>query len=100
MLFRSERERRDGEQDREGEAIKSINDAINSVSSQRGKLGATQNRLEHTINNLNVNVENMTAAESRIRDVDMAKEMMSYTKTTHSCTTLNTHTCANHPHLH
>ena len=63
-----------------GEAIKSINDAINSVSSQRGKLGATQNRLEHTINNLNVNVENMTAAESRIRDVDMAKEMMSYTK--------------------
>lgn len=61
-------------------ADKIIKDAINKVSSTRGDLGAIQNRLEHTINNLSVTSENMTAAESRIRDVDMAKEMMSYTK--------------------
>lgn len=61
-------------------AVKKIKDAINTVSDTRGKLGAAQNRLEHTINNLSVTSENMTAAESRIRDVDMAKEMMSYTK--------------------
>jgi len=61
-------------------AVKLIKDAINSVSSTRGDLGALQNRLEHTINNLSVTSENMTAAESRIRDVDMAKEMMNYTK--------------------
>lgn len=61
-------------------AIKSIKDAINTVSSTRGDLGALQNRLEHTINNLGVTSENMTAAESRIRDVDMAQEMMNYTK--------------------
>nr|WP_024837803.1 flagellin [Clostridium sp. 12(A)] len=62
------------------DAVAEIKKAIDSVSSTRGRLGATQNRLEHTINNLNVASENMTAAESRIRDVDMAKEMMSYTK--------------------
>ncbi|MCI8455340.1 MAG: flagellin [Lachnospiraceae bacterium] len=61
-------------------AIKKIKDAINYVSSTRGDLGAIQNRLEHTINNLSVASENMTAAESRIRDTDMAKEMMAYTK--------------------
>lgn len=61
-------------------AVSFIKTAINTVSSTRGRLGATQNRLEHTINNLSVASENMTAAESRIRDVDMAKEMMSYTK--------------------
>jgi flagellin len=61
-------------------AVSVIKAAIDKVSSVRGKLGATQNRLEHTINNLSVASENMTAAESRIRDVDMAKEMMSYTK--------------------
>ena len=61
-------------------AVQLIKDAINTVSSTRGDLGALQNRLEHTINNLSVTAENMTAAESRIRDVDMAKEMMSYTK--------------------
>lgn len=61
-------------------AVQLIKNAINSVSSTRGDLGAIQNRLEHTINNLSVTTENMTAAESRIRDVDMAKEMMSYTK--------------------
>jgi flagellin len=61
-------------------AVSILKTAINTVSSTRGRLGATQNRLEHTINNLSVASENMTAAESRIRDVDMAKEMMSYTK--------------------
>jgi flagellin len=62
------------------DAIELIKTAINTVSSTRGDLGAAQNRLEHTINNLSVTTENMTAAESRIRDVDMAKEMMAYTK--------------------
>lgn len=61
-------------------AIELIKGAINTVSSTRGDLGALQNRLEHTINNLGVTSENMTAAESRIRDVDMAQEMMNYTK--------------------
>jgi flagellin len=50
------------------------------VSAERAKLGAYQNRLEHTINNLGTASENLTAAESRIRDVDMAKEMMEFTK--------------------
>ncbi|WP_142827610.1 flagellin N-terminal helical domain-containing protein [Planococcus soli] len=61
-------------------AITTINNAIESVSSERSKLGASQNRLDHTINNLNTSSENLTAAESRIRDVDMAKEMMEQTK--------------------
>ncbi len=62
------------------DAISKIKNAINLVSSQRGDLGAIQNRLEHTINNLGVQAENITAAESRIRDTDMAEEMMAYTK--------------------
>ncbi len=57
-----------------------IDNAIKSVSKQRSYLGAVQNRLEHTINNLGASQENLTAAESRIRDVDMAKEMMEFTK--------------------
>lgn len=61
-------------------AIKVLDKAIGSVSSERAKLGAVQNRLEHTINNLGTASENLTAAESRIRDVDMAKEMMEQTK--------------------
>ncbi len=61
-------------------AIAKINEAIDNISSMRSDFGALQNRLEHTINNLNVQNENITAAESRIRDVDMAKEMMAYTK--------------------
>lgn len=69
-----------GNQADAAKAVSFIKTAINTVSSTRGRLGATQNRLEHTINNLSVASENMTAAESRIRDVDMAKEMMSYTK--------------------
>ena len=61
-------------------AITAINTAIETVSTERSKLGAVQNRLEHTINNLGATSENLTAAESRIRDVDMAKEMMNFTK--------------------
>ncbi|HIW83895.1 MAG TPA: flagellin, partial [Candidatus Dorea gallistercoris] len=61
-------------------AIDVIKAAINQVSSTRGDLGAIQNRLEHTINNLSVTTENMTSAESRIRDTDIAEEMMAYTK--------------------
>jgi len=61
-------------------AIDTIQDALDSVSSERAKLGAYQNRLEHTINNLGTSSENMASAESRIRDVDMAKEMMDFTK--------------------
>lgn len=63
-------------------AIKVIDGAIAKVSAERSKLGATQNRLEHTINNLSTSSENLTAAESRIRDVDMAKEIMEQTKNT------------------
>ena len=63
-----------------GAAMKSIQDAIESVSKQRSKLGAIQNRLEHTINNLDTNAENTQAAESRIRDTDMADEMVQYSK--------------------
>ena len=62
------------------EAIDIANNAIDQISSMRSDFGALQNRLEHTINNLSVQSENITAAESRIRDVDMAKEMMAYTK--------------------
>ena len=61
-------------------AIDKINKAITKVSDYRAQLGAAQNRLEHTINNLKVTSENMTAAESRIRDTDMAKEMSAFTK--------------------
>ncbi|MEN0650728.1 flagellin [Caldifermentibacillus hisashii] len=61
-------------------AITSINNLIETVSSGRSYLGAMQNRLEHTITNLDNASENLTAAESRIRDVDMAKEMMEQTK--------------------
>lgn len=63
-----------------GNAVTKIQAAIDRVSAERSKLGAYQNRLEHTINNLSVAAENLTAAESRIRDVDMAKEMMEFTK--------------------
>ncbi|TCI27634.1 flagellin [Exiguobacterium sp. SH5S4] len=61
-------------------AITLVDNAIKSVSGERSKLGSVQNRLEHTINNLSVGAENLQAAESRVRDVDMAKEMMSFTK--------------------
>jgi len=61
-------------------AITTINKALSLVSTQRSALGAVQNRLEHTINNLGATSENLTAAESRIRDTDMAKEMMGFTK--------------------
>jgi flagellin len=63
-----------------GTAMKTIQDAIKTVSETRSKLGAIQNRLEHTINNLNTTSENTQAAESRIRDTDMASEMVEYSK--------------------
>jgi len=62
------------------DAIKKIDDAIAKVSTQRSDLGAAQNRLGHTINNLTTTQENLTEANSRIRDVDMAEEMMTFTK--------------------
>jgi flagellin len=62
------------------QVVQNIQKAIDHVSSYRADLGAKQNRLEHTINNLKVTSENTTAAESRIRDTDMAKEIASYTK--------------------
>lgn len=61
-------------------AITSVDAAIATVSTTRANLGASQNRLEHKINNLNVAVENLTASESRIRDTDMAQEMVAFTR--------------------
>ena len=61
-------------------ALDTMDSAIASVSKSRSQMGAYENRLEHSINNLNTSSENLTAAESRIRDVDMAKEMMEQTK--------------------
>jgi flagellin len=60
--------------------ISEIDEAINAVSAQRSTFGAVQNRLEHTINNLATYQENLTASESQIRDVDMASEMVEFTK--------------------
>ena len=68
------------DQNAAGNAIQTIKDAINKVSTNRANLGSLQNRLEYTINNLDTTAENMTAANSRIRDTDMAKQMMDYTK--------------------
>lgn len=62
------------------ESITALDDAIKNVSSQRSLLGAAQNRLGHTVNNLTTTQENLSEANSRIRDVDMAEEMMSFTK--------------------
>ena len=61
-------------------AITALDSAIKTVSSTRADLGAMQNRFDHTINNLNVTVENLTASESRIRDADMAQEMVQFTR--------------------
>jgi flagellin len=61
-------------------AITTVDSAIETVSTERSKLGAYQNRLEHTVNNLGTIAENLTAAESRIRDIDMAEEMTNFTK--------------------
>jgi flagellin len=63
-----------------GKSMSAIQSAIDKVSSQRSELGALQNRLEHTINNLNTTSENTSSAESRIRDTDMADEMVAYSK--------------------
>ena len=62
------------------QAITTIDNAIQQVSAERSKLGAYQNRLEHTIANLGTSAENLQAAESRIRDLDMAEEIMAFTK--------------------
>ncbi|MDH5161282.1 flagellin N-terminal helical domain-containing protein [Heyndrickxia oleronia] len=70
----------DGKNSTASANLKTIQDAINTVSESRSNLGAVQNRLEHTINNLGTTGENLQAAESRIRDVDMAQEMMNFTK--------------------
>jgi len=69
-----------GDADKATAAIEVINNALTSISDERAKLGAVQNRLEHTIKNLDTSSENLQASESRIRDVDMAKEMMEFTK--------------------
>jgi flagellin len=61
-------------------AISLIDSAIKNVSTARATMGAFQNRFEHTINNLNVAVENLSASESRIRDTDMASEMVQFTR--------------------
>jgi flagellin len=61
-------------------ALSTLDTAIKTVSTSRANLGALQNRFEHTINNLNVAIENLSASESRIRDTDMAQEMMSFTR--------------------
>jgi len=63
-----------------GSATAAIETAINTVNTTRSTLGAHQNRLEHIVNNLGATTENLTASESRIRDTDMAKEMMNFTK--------------------
>ncbi len=67
-------------QSKADDLIGTLDTAISTVSTERAKLGAYQNRLEHTIANLETANENLTAAESRVRDVDMASEMMSFTK--------------------
>lgn len=67
-------------QDAANKTITSINTAIDKVAAERSKMGAVQNRLEFTNNSLSTTAENLTAAESRIRDVDMAKEMVTFTK--------------------
>jgi flagellin len=63
-----------------GQVLKALDSAITGVSTARANLGALQNRFEHTINNLNVSVENISASESRIRDTDMASEMVNFTR--------------------
>ena len=68
------------DQEKAAASIKAIDGAIEKVSKQRSALGAIQNRLEHTISNLDTASENLQTAESRIRDVDMAKEMVEYSK--------------------
>src|SRR5699024_11950434 len=67
-------------QESANDALDMLDGVINKVSMQRAKIGAQQNRLENTINNLATTKENLTAAESRIRDADMAKEIMKFTK--------------------
>ena len=69
-----------GTPDDANRAIGTIDEALKKINKQRADLGAYQNRLEHTVNGLNIGAENLQAAESRIRDTDMAKEMVEFTK--------------------
>ena len=69
-----------GSEESASDAIQQIKSAIDMVSNVRAGLGATQNRLDHTLNNLETTTTNLTESESRIRDTDMAEEMMDYTK--------------------
>ncbi|MEE0878450.1 MAG: flagellin [Treponemataceae bacterium] len=69
-----------GSPDEANRAIGTLDEALKKINKQRADLGAYQNRLEHTVNGLNIGAENLQAAESRIRDTDMAKEMVEFTK--------------------
>ena len=69
-----------GTPDDANRAIGTLDEALKKINKQRADLGAYQNRLEHTVNGLNIGAENLQAAESRIRDTDMAKEMVEFTK--------------------
>ncbi len=84
-------------QDGASDAMAKIKKAINYVSDVRGGLGATQNRLDHIVNNLSVIQENIQDAESTIRDVDVAKEIIEYTKKQHSGTIRAGYACAGKP---
>ena len=75
-------------------ALTNLDTAIGTVSTERSKLGAVQNRLEHTVNNLGTTSENLQAAESRVRDVDMAKEMMELHEEQHSCSSCTSYACS------
>ena len=77
---RCRRRRPDRPRQRSDRSRRNIDAAIGAVSDQRASSVPSQNRFEHTINNLNVAVENLSASESRIRDTDMASEMMSFTR--------------------
>ena len=68
------------DRDSANRAITQVDNALEQVSTQRAKMGAMQNRLEHTINNLRVSSENLSAAESRVRDLDFADEMVEFTR--------------------
>jgi flagellin len=69
-----------GSPDEANRAIGTLDEALKKINKQRADLGAYQNRLEYTVNGLNIGAENLQAAESRIRDTDMAKEMVEFTK--------------------
>ena len=87
----------DGRSSGAGSTVSDIDDAIKNVSNVRGKYGAVQNRLEHRLDNLATYQENLTASESRIRDVDMAAEMTKFTKLEHPAAGRHEHARAGQP---